>query len=154
MNLEDFSQVFSLRNFKDFEHNLDETCCVCFENINKFKDGICLPCCKHMIHPCCLIKSLLKTSIKCPLCRCGDELVVNLSQINKILLATLVKLSIEIVIIKEFRNEKNIHKTFETNMKIILERISTFYNNIEEDFMKYLYIEFNYKTNQLVNKNK
>ena len=153
MDIEDFSQVFSLQNFKDFEHNLGERCCVCYEDIVKFKDGIYLPCCKHMIHPCCFIKSLLKTSIKCPLCRCEHELIVNLSQINKILLASLIKLSIEIVIIKEFRNEKNIHEIFETNMKIILERISTFYNNIEEDFMKYLYIEFNYKTNELLNKN-
>jgi len=146
MNIEDFSKVFLLQNFKDFEHNLDEKCCICFEDILKFKDGVCLPCCKHMIHPCCLIKSSFKSCIKCPLCRCDSIFISGLSEIDKILLATMVKLSIETLIInKQYETSNIVHKQFQTNTKIILNKISTFYNNIEEDFIKYLTTEFSYK---------
>jgi hypothetical protein len=146
MNIQEFSKVFLLQTFRDFDHNLEEKCCICFEDILKFKDGVCLPCCKHMIHPCCLIKSTFKSCIKCPLCRCDSDFISRLSEINKILLATMVKLSIETLIIQEqYEINHFVHTQFQMNTKIILNKIGTFYNNIEEDFIQYLTTEFSYK---------
>lgn len=138
MNIEEYTEVLALQDFEDIDMSGEkEECCICLTEMRKLKDGIRLPCCQNMIHPCCLIKSMYKVSIKCPLCRSGNDIIFGLKNNDKILLGSIVKLILQKMTIELLCGKNKSDKRmilFKSNSKTILAKIGKFYNNIEKDF--------------------